>query len=81
MANQRVVFTFDERSLESLKHLQQKGAFSSMGTAVRESVLLNEILQDQVSQGFSEVILRNPHSNQEKVVILPSLQRSAKSVK
>ncbi len=79
MATQRVVFTFDDRSYESLKNIQERGDFSSMGTAVRESIQLSEILQDQVSQGFSEVVLRNPQTSQEKVLIIPSLHRSARS--
>lgn len=76
MATQRVVFTFDDRSYGSLKSVQEKGEFSSMGTAVKESIQLSEILQDQVSQGFSEVVLRNPKTNQEKVIIIPSLHRA-----
>lgn len=78
MSTQRVVFTFDERSYDSLKNLQEKGDFSSMGNAVRESIQLSEILQDQLSQGFSEVVLRNPKTNQERVIIIPSLHRFAK---
>lgn len=75
---QRVVFTFDDQSLDTLKALKDRGGFSSMGTAVRESVQLNEILQDQVSEGFTEVILRNPKTNQEKTLLIPSLRRTAK---
>jgi hypothetical protein len=76
--SQRVVFTFDENSLESLKQLQQKGEFTSLGTAVREAVHLSEVLQDQITAGFSEVVLRNPKTNQEKTIVIPSLQRVAK---
>lgn len=76
MPTQRVVFTFDDHSYETLKSLREKGDFSSMGTAVKESIQLSEILQDQVSQGFSEVVLRNPKTNQEKVLIIPSLRRA-----
>ena len=72
---QRVVFTFDDSSLESLKQVQERGDFSSMGTAVRESIQLSEILQDQVADGFTEVVLRNPKTNQEKTLVIPSLRR------
>src|SRR6266540_3172381 len=75
---QRVVFTFDDSSLESLKQVQERGDFSSMGTAVRDSIQLSEVLQDQVADGFSEVILRNPRTNQEKTLVIPSLRRIAK---
>jgi hypothetical protein len=77
--SQRVVFTFDEGSLDSLKQVQSRGDFPSMGTAVRESIQLSEILQDQVAAGFTEVVLRNPATNQEKTLIIPSLQKVAKS--
>ena len=75
---QRVVFTFDDSSLESLKQVQERGNFSSMGTAVRDSVQISEVLQDQVADGFTEVILRNPRTNQEKTLVIPSLRRIAK---
>lgn len=77
--SQRVVFTFDNSSLGSLKQVQERGDFSSMGTAVRESVQLSEVLQDQVADGFSEIVLRNPKTKQEKTLIIPSLQKLAKA--
>jgi hypothetical protein len=78
---QRVVFTFDDSSLDSLKQVQTRGDFSSMGTAVRESIQLSEVLQDQVADGFSEVVLRNPQTNQEKTLVIPSLRRIAKNAR
>ena len=78
MATQRVVFSFDERSYDSLKQLQENGEFSSMGNAVRESIQLSEILQEQANEGFSEIVLRNPKTSQEKTIIIPSLKRLAK---
>lgn len=81
MANSRVVFTFDENSLESLVQVQKRSNLSSMGAAVRESVQLSEILQDQVAEGFAEVVLRNPKTNQEKILISPFLRRAASSAK
>jgi len=79
---QRVVFTFDESSLDSLKQVQEKGDFASMGTAVREAVQISEVLQEQAADGFTELILRNPKTNQEKTIIIPSLKRvTAKATK
>lgn len=77
--SQRVVFTFDGGSLDSLKQIQDRGEFQSMGTAVRESIQISEILQDQVAEGFSEIVLRNPKTNQEKTIVIPSLQKIAKA--
>jgi len=75
---QRVVFTFDDGSLASLKQVKDRGEFSSLGSAVRESVQLSEALQDQVAGGFTEVVVRNPQTKQEKTIIIPSLQKVAK---
>jgi len=75
--SKRIVFTFDERSLGSLQHVKEKGGFSSLGTAVRESILINQELHDQASEGFSEVVLRNPKTKQEKTLVIPSLKASA----
>ena len=78
---QRVVFTFDKSSLDSLRRVQSRGEFSSMGTAVRDSIQLSEIFQDLVAQGYTEVLLRNPDTNKEKTLIIPSLQKVAKAGK
>jgi hypothetical protein len=75
----RVVFTFDDTSLESLKQIQERGDYISMGTAVRDAVQLSEVLQDQVEEGFTEVVLRNPKTNQEKHLIIPAMRRISKS--
>ena len=73
----RIVFTFDERSLGSLEQVKVKGGFSSLGTAVRESIQINEALHDQASEGFSEVVVRNPKTKQEKTIVISSLKPSA----
>jgi hypothetical protein len=77
--SQRVVFTFDDNSLDSLKQLQSRGDYTSMGTAVRDAVQLSEVLQGQVADGFTEVVLRNPKTNQEKHLIIPFLKRVARA--
>lgn len=75
MANaKRVVFSFDERSLESLEKLKNQGRFSSMGDAVRESLQINRALQSQANQGYTEVIVRNPETKEERVIVIPALQ-------
>src|SRR5213594_2941259 len=71
---QRVVFSFDERSLESLQKLKEQGRFSSMGEAVRESLQISRALQNQASQGYREIVVRNPETKEERVIIVPALQ-------
>jgi hypothetical protein len=77
--SQRVLFTFDEASLESLKQIKDKRGFPSLGAAVRESIEVNETLQEQVENGFTEIVLRNPTTNQEKAIVISSLRRVAKA--
>lgn len=71
---QRVVFSFDERSLESLKQLTQQGRFSSMADTVRDSLQISRALQSQAGRGFTEVLVRNPDTNEERVLVIPTLQ-------
>lgn len=73
-ATKRVVFSFDERSLESLEKLTKQGRFSSMADTVRESLQISRALQSQANQGFTEVLVRNPETNEEKILVIPTLQ-------
>jgi hypothetical protein len=73
----RIVFSFDDRSLDSLEQVKVKGRFQSLGTAVRESIQINQALHDEASEGFTEVVVRNPKTRQEKTLIIPSLKKTA----
>jgi len=79
MSNKRIVFTFDPKSLGSLEQVKERGGFSSLGTAVRESIQINEELHDQAAEGFSEIVVRNPKTKQEKTIVIPSLKKSSGS--
>jgi len=70
----RVVFSFDERSLESLQKITEQGRFASMADTVRESLQISRALQTQAQQGFTEVIVRNPETDEERVLVIPTLQ-------
>jgi hypothetical protein len=69
----RVVFSFDEKSFESLEKLTKQGRYPSMASAVKESLQINSALQGQVEQGFTEIVVRNPDSDKERVIIIPTL--------
>lgn len=69
----RVIFTFDDRSFDTLQQITSSGGFSSMADTVRESLQINRALQTQATQGFTEVIVRNPQTNEERVVVIPNL--------
>jgi hypothetical protein len=74
---QRVVFTFDQRSLESLKTMTEQGRYPSMANAVKDSLQISHALQNQAKQGFTEIIVRNPETNEERVIVVPALAASA----
>lgn len=73
----RIVFSFDDRSLDRLEQVKEKGGFQSLGTAVRESIQINQALHDEASEGFTEVVVRNPKTKQEKTLVIPSLKRAS----
>jgi len=75
---QRVVFSFDERSLESLQRIKEQGQFSSMAEAVRESLQISRALQAQAGQGFTEIVVRNPDTKQERMIVIPNLRPAAR---
>ena len=75
MAKSRsVVFTFDERSLDSLERLTKQGAYSSMADAVRDSLRLRRALQQQAEQGFVELVVRNPQTREERILVIPGTE-------
>jgi Arc/MetJ-type ribon-helix-helix transcriptional regulator len=74
----RVVFTFDERSLANLKEMVEQGHFGSMADAVRDSLAVNRALQQQVQQGFREIVVRDPDTKEERVMVIPSLPAKSK---
>lgn len=77
MATQRVVFSFDPESLETLNTVKERGGFQSLGMAVKESIQLSDVLQNLVDKGFSEIIVKNPDTQQEKTIVITSLQKLA----
>ena len=44
-----------------------------MAEAVRESLSVNRALQNQAKQGFTEIVVRNPETKEERVMVLPTL--------
>ncbi|UQN10318.1 hypothetical protein [Deinococcus sp. QL22] len=72
--SKRVEFTFDALSFATLSTMTQEGQYSSMADCVRESLLVNHTFQQLARQGFTEVIVRNPQSGAERVVVIPRLQ-------
>ncbi len=70
--SKRILFTFDPRSHQNLRELTDVGGFPSASDAVRDALRIARSLQDQARLGFTEVVVRNPVTNKEKVMVLPS---------
>jgi Arc/MetJ-type ribon-helix-helix transcriptional regulator len=71
----RVAFTFDEKSYHTLYEMAERGSYRSMAEVIRESLQVMQALRQQAEQGFTEIILRNPKTDKERVVVIPSLER------
>ena len=72
--NRRVRFTFDEPSLRALEVMTEEGNYDSMVDTIRESLKISRALQTQAKQGFSEITLRNPDTEEKRVIVIPHLQ-------
>jgi hypothetical protein len=69
----RVMWSFDKRNLESLQKLTKQGGFASMADTVRESLQIGRDLQAQAKQRFTEVIVCNPETGEERGLVIPLL--------
>lgn len=77
--SKRVTFTFDERSLDTLEDMTREGQFSSMAETVRESLQISRALQSQAKKGYTEITVRNPDTDEERVIIIPHFESLKKS--
>jgi Arc/MetJ-type ribon-helix-helix transcriptional regulator len=69
--SKRILFTFDPRSEQNLRKLTDTGGFPSASDAVRDAVLMARALQEQERLGFTELVVRNPTTHEEKVMVFP----------
>ncbi|MBE0656243.1 MAG: hypothetical protein IH602_01055 [Bryobacteraceae bacterium] len=67
----RIVFSFDQRSRDSLIRVTDRGGYPSMGATIRDALHLLETLQDQAAEGFSQVIVRKPRGKEQRFLVLP----------
>lgn len=68
---QRVVFSFDERSLEKLREFAEENEYS-MAEAVRESLQVRRALHKQAQNGFTEIVARKPGTSEERILVMPT---------
>ncbi|MFB9991250.1 hypothetical protein ACFFLM_04555 [Deinococcus oregonensis] len=51
--------------------MTKEGGYSSMADTVRESLQITRALSMQAQKGFSELIVRNPSTDHERLIVLP----------
>lgn len=73
--SKRVIFTFDERSYTTLVKMTEFGKFKSMADCVRNSLQLNRAIETEKFDGYTEVIVRNPKTGKEKVLVTSRQKR------
>ena len=67
--SKRVVFTFEAESFSSLEKLQEDGDYPSLAETVKDSLKILWAVQKQAKQGYTELIVRNPSTDGEKLVL------------
>ena len=67
--SKKVVFTFEAESFPSLEKLQEDGDYPSLAETVKDSLKILWAVQKQTKQGYTELIVRNPNTDTEKLVL------------
>lgn len=61
----RIKFNFDDVSFRTLEKLRILSGYSTLGESVRDCIKIFATIDEQAHKGFTEVILRNPHTDEE----------------
>lgn len=66
----QVIFSFPEEALESLDKMTHDVGLSTAQT-VSESLRFARLVQKQVANGFTELVLRDPRTGDEVIITPP----------
>ena len=69
----RVVFTFDEDSLAGLEEIREDGNYSGLAETVRDSLQITRSLQKLAKRGYIQIIVRDPETEEERLLMIPTL--------
>ena len=64
-----MVFTFEAESFSSLEKLQEDGDYPSLAETVKDSLKIMRTIQQGAKQGYTELIVRNPSTDIEKLIL------------
>jgi len=76
--SKRIAFTFDDESYGILEETREQGHYSSFAEAVRDSLGIFNALQEEVGHGYTELVVRDPETGKERVLVSPGLRRAAR---
>lgn len=65
----RLSFIFDEHIFAITKDLTEAGHYASMADMMREVLIISHAIRYQVQQGFTELVVRNPDTKEERVIV------------
>ncbi|KQR33139.1 hypothetical protein [Deinococcus sp. Leaf326] len=68
-----VLFMFDDGSFGALSQMTTEGNYADPADTLRESLQINATFMTQAKQGFTEVIVRNPRTGDERTLEIPRL--------
>ncbi|MDH4224412.1 MAG: hypothetical protein OEW12_02055 [Deltaproteobacteria bacterium] len=69
---QRIVFTFDKKNLERMERIKERTHLATYAEVVRDALAIDNSLLEQREYGFTEVVVRNPNTREEKVMVMPN---------
>jgi hypothetical protein len=73
MAGKRIMFTFDNRSFDTLQEMTKEAHYPSLGTTIRDAIRITRTLQKLAGDGYTDVVVRNPITGEERTLIPPEL--------
>ena len=67
----RIVFEFDDEATAQLIGLMDRHNFQTMGKTISYCLGLTTSIGKHADEGFTELIVRNPNTSEQRKLILP----------
>lgn len=69
MKRQKVIFSFAPESLSALEDIQETGGYATLADTVKDSLKIMWTIQNLAKEGYTELIVRNPKTDNERLVL------------
>ena len=77
----RVVFTFNQNSLAALEEIKENGNYSTLAETVHDSLQITRTLQKLAQRGYRQIIVRDPKTDEERLLTIPTIQAVSRKEK